>query len=118
MGNKQFNFFTYKSAVEGHEYDYNPNYNQERLWSDYTLFYAGIGISTAIFFILVLINVLFACCGPWRKYWLSRYTGNRYVTFIINYLHKYLLKHLTHDCPKYILNTNNTLNLFYKQRPN
>jgi len=79
MGNKQFQFFTYKSAVDGNEYDYNPLYNQEKLWSDYTLFYAGIGISALIVFILVLINVIFACCGPWRKYWLSRFTGNRFV---------------------------------------
>ena len=49
--------------------------------SDYTLFYAGIGISAAIVFILILVNCLFASFGPWRKYWLSRFTGNRYVFF-------------------------------------
>ena len=47
MGNQQTTFFTYKSAVDGPEYDANPNYNQDRLHSDYTGFYAGIGIITA-----------------------------------------------------------------------
>ncbi len=77
MGNQQFQFFTYKSAVDGHEYDYNPDYNQEKLWSDYTLFYAGIGICAAIAILLIAFNVFFGCCSPWRKYWLSRFTGNR-----------------------------------------
>jgi len=79
MGNQQFQFFTYKSAVDGEDYNYHPDYNQETLWSDYTLFYAGIGISAAIVFILILVNCLFASFGPWRKYWLSRFTGNRFI---------------------------------------
>ena len=47
MENQQTTFFTYKSAADGPEYDANPNYNQDRLHSDYTGFYAGIGIITA-----------------------------------------------------------------------
>ena len=78
MGNKQVGyFFTYKSAVEGHEYDYNKDYNQEKLHSDYTAFYAGIGIVTAILALLVILNLILGCCSPWRKYWMNRSTGNR-----------------------------------------
>ena len=77
MGNQQVNFFTYKSAVDGHDFDYNKDYNQDRLWSDYTLFYAGIGITAALAILLILFNVIFGCCSPWRKYWMSRFTGNR-----------------------------------------
>lgn len=58
MGNQQFGFFTiYHSAVDGPEYDYNPNYNQSRLYSDYTAFYAGIGICTAIAGLLIILNL-------------------------------------------------------------
>ena len=32
MGNQQFQFFTYKSAVDGEDYNYHPDYNQETLW--------------------------------------------------------------------------------------
>ena len=31
MGNQQAVQFTYKSAVDGHDFDYNPDYNQSRL---------------------------------------------------------------------------------------
>ena len=78
MGNSSSEFqFTYQSAVDGPNYDANPNYNQAKAFSDYTLFYAGIGIVTAIAILLILLNVIFACCSPWRDYWLSRKTGNR-----------------------------------------
>ena len=82
MGNSSSTyFFTYSSAVDGPEFDYNPNYNQERLHSDYTLFYLGIGICAAIAIILLVINVLMGCCSPWRKYWMSRFSGNRLARF-------------------------------------
>ena len=32
MGNQQFQFFTYKSAVDGEDYNYHPDYNQDTLW--------------------------------------------------------------------------------------
>lgn len=79
MGNRQVGFFTYTSAVEGPDYNYNPNYNQEVAFHDYTAFYAGIGICTAILGLIILLNILFACCSPWRKYWMNRGTGNRLV---------------------------------------
>jgi hypothetical protein len=79
MGNQQVNFFTYKSAVDGHEYDYNPNYNQDRAFTDYSLFYSGIGVCAAIAILLLIVNIALGCCSPWRKYWMSRFTGNKYV---------------------------------------
>lgn len=79
MGNQQAGFFTiYHSAVDGPEYDYNPNYNQSRLFSDYSAFYAGIGICSAIAVLLIVINIALGCCSPWNKYWKSRFTGNRF----------------------------------------
>ena len=75
MGNQQTHFFTYKSAVAGEEYNYNPDYNQDTAFSDYTLFYTGIGITAAITILLILLNIIFGCCSPWRKYWMS-YTHN------------------------------------------
>jgi len=78
MGNQQVKyFFTYKSAVEGHEYDYNPNYNQDNLHSDYTGFYVGIGIVTAFAIVLLILNCFMSWCLPWRKYWNNHNTGNR-----------------------------------------
>ena len=78
MGNQQVNFFTYSSAVDGPEYNYNPNYNQDKLFSDYTLFYTGIGVCAAIAILLIVFNIFLGCCSPWRKYWQSRFSGNRY----------------------------------------
>ena len=79
MGNQQVNFFTYSSAVDGPEYNYNPNYNQDKLFSDYTLFYTGIGVCAAIAILLIVFNIFLGCCSPWRKYWQSRFSGNRFV---------------------------------------
>ena len=77
MGNQQFQFFTYSSAVEGPDYNYNPDYNQSKLFADYTLFYAGIGVVAGIALILIFLNIFMGCWSPWRKYWMSRFTGNR-----------------------------------------
>ncbi len=79
MGNTASGYiFTYHSAVEGPEYDYNPNYNQERLHSDYTGFYLGISLCLAVAILLLALNVLLGCCSPWRSYWNNRNTGNRW----------------------------------------
>ena len=77
MGNQQFQGFQYKSAVDGPEYNYNPDYNQDLLHADYSGFYAGIGIITAFAVLLLVLNCLMCHCTPWRKYWLNRNTGNR-----------------------------------------
>eukprot|EP00093_Oithona_nana_P001194 01194.XXX_1616_565_1 [CDS] Oithona nana genome sequencing. len=79
MGNQQAVQFTYKSAVDGHDFDYNPDYNQSRLFADYTVFYTGIGICSAIAIFLLILNLILGSCSPWRKYWLSRFTGNRFI---------------------------------------
>jgi O-antigen ligase len=74
------NFFKYHSAVDGENFDYNPKYNQPPYQhSDYTYFYLGIGICTFLALILIFFNIFFGCCSPWRKYWMSRFTGNRFV---------------------------------------
>lgn len=80
MGNSTsgyFNFQFYKSAVEGPEFDYNPSYNQSRLYSDYTGFYVGIFFCTFIALVVFLVNLYFCQCSPWSKYWKNRHTGNR-----------------------------------------
>jgi O-antigen ligase len=80
MGNQSSNFFKYHSAVDGENFDYNPKYNQPPYQhSDYTYFYLGIGICTFLALILIFFNIFFGCCSPWRKYWMSRFTGNRFV---------------------------------------
>ena len=93
MGNQQVNFFTYQSAVDGHNYDYNPDYNQSSLFADYTLFYTGIGICAAIAIFLIFFNLILACCSPWRKYWLSRFTGNRYTFQLFILAHSAFIFH-------------------------
>jgi cytosine/uracil/thiamine/allantoin permease len=78
MGNQTSGYFiTHYSAVEGHEYDYNPAYNQERAHADYTYFYAGILVCAIVALLLVVVNVVLGCCSPWKKYWGNRYSGNR-----------------------------------------
>ena len=80
MGNQSSGYiFTYYSAVDGPNFDYNPNYNQDRAHADYTLFYLGIGLCALLLLILLVINVALGCCSPWKKYWRNRNTGNRYV---------------------------------------
>lgn len=80
MGNQTSGyFFTYKSAVEGREYDYHPDYNQEVLHSDYTGFYTGILLLLVFAVGLLVLNLVCACCSPWSKYWREIHTGNRLI---------------------------------------
>ena len=80
MGNQTSGyFFTYYSAVDGPNFDYNPNYNQERAHADYTGFYVGILLCALFAALLIALNVALGCCSPWRKYWANRNTGNRFV---------------------------------------
>jgi len=69
--------FTYESAVAGPNYNYNPEYNQTNLPSDYTQFYIGIGAVTLVCGLLIILNLLLS--WKFKKYWNSRYTGNRYI---------------------------------------
>ena len=78
MGNQTSGYFiTEHSAVEGPKYNYNPDYNQEKLHSDYTGFYVGISICTLVALLLILFNVIMGCCSPYKKYWMNHNTGNR-----------------------------------------
>ncbi len=78
MGNQTSGYFIkFKSAVEGHEYDYNPNYNQEKIHSDYTGFYIGISAVAFLGIAIIVCNLCFGCCSPWKKYWNNRNSGNR-----------------------------------------
>ena len=72
-------FFTYQSAVEGHEYDYHPDYNQTVAHSDYTGFYVGILLCLLLAVLLLVLNLVLGCCSPWRKYWNSPKSGNRLI---------------------------------------
>merc|ERR1712059_204434 len=79
MGNQLSTWnLTIQSAVDGENFDYNPSYNQgPYIFADYTKFYIGIGATAAAAAILILANIWFGC--HYKKYWYSRYTGNRYV---------------------------------------
>jgi len=80
MGNQNSAFsFKYFSAVQGPEFDYNPEYNQTRLHSDYTYFYVGIGLCLLLTALILALNIALGCCSPWRKYWANRDSGNRLV---------------------------------------
>ena len=81
MGNQTSGYFiTYQSAVEGPNYDYNPNYNQERLHADYTGFYAGILICLFVAVFLLIVNLALGCCSPYKKYWSNwANSGNRMI---------------------------------------
>ena len=41
MGNQQSDFFVYSSAVDGHEYNYHPDYNQTTLFAEKVVFLSG-----------------------------------------------------------------------------
>ena len=83
MGNlssgKSGYYITYSSAVEGPNYNYHPDYNQELIHSDYSHFYAGIGICALIAILLLIFNLIFGCCSPWKNYWNNKNTGNKLV---------------------------------------
>ena len=80
MGNQTSGYFlTYKSAVEGPEYDYHPDYNQSLLHSDYTGFYVGIAVAVFVAVFIIVLNLVLGCCSPWDKYWKNRHSGNRLI---------------------------------------
>ena len=67
MGNQSSAFnFKYFSAVEGPEFDYNPDYNQSRLHSDYTYFYLGIALCALLAALILALNLALGCCSPWE----------------------------------------------------
>ena len=67
MGNQSSAFnFKYFSAVEGPEFDYNPDYNQSRLHSDYTYFYLGIALCALLAALVLALNLALGCCSPWE----------------------------------------------------
>lgn len=69
---------TIQSAVDGENFNYNKDYNQPPyIFSDYSSFYAGIGITALIAVLLILCNICLGC--KYQKYWYSRYTGNRFI---------------------------------------
>jgi len=79
MGNQLSTWnLTIQSAVDGEIFNYNPDYNQgPYIFSDYTYFYIGIGAVLVAAGLLVLCNIALGC--KYRKYWYSRYTGNRFL---------------------------------------
>lgn len=79
MGNQLSTWnLTIQSAVHGENFNYNTNYNQAPyLFSDYTAFYVGIGAVSILAALLILCNFLLGC--KYKKYWYSRYTGNRFL---------------------------------------
>merc|ERR1712026_493623 len=78
MGNQLSTWnLTLQSAVDGPNFDYNPDYNQERIFNDYTWFYIGIGSTALVAALLILFNICLGC--KYKKYWYSRYTGNKFI---------------------------------------
>jgi len=79
MGNRLSTWnLTIQSAVDGENFDYNKDYNQAPyIFADYTWFYIGIGATAGAALLLILANVCLGC--KYKKYWYSRYSGNRYV---------------------------------------
>ena len=62
MGNQLSTWnLTLQSAVDGENFDYNPNYNQERIFTDYTWFYIGIGSTALVASLLILFNICLGC---------------------------------------------------------
>merc|ERR1712241_604689 len=77
MGNQLSTWnLTIQSAVRGPSFDEFPAYNQERIFSDYTWFYIGIGCTAGVALLLILFNFVLGCI--YKKYWYSRFTGNRF----------------------------------------
>merc|ERR1711950_43006 len=78
MGNQLSTWnLTHQSAVRGPSFDEFPGYNEERIFSDYTAFYIGIGATAGVALLLILFNFILGCV--YKKYWYSRFTGNRYL---------------------------------------
>jgi len=78
MGNQLSTWnLTLQSAVDGPNFDYNPDYNQEKIFTDYTWFYIGIGSTALVALLLILFNICLGC--KYKKYWYSRYSGNKFI---------------------------------------
>lgn len=79
MGNQLSTWnLTIQSAVAGENFNYNPNYNQPPyIFADYTAFYGGIGTVASVALLFIIFNIFIGC--KYKKYWYSRYSGNRYV---------------------------------------
>ena len=62
MGNQLSTWnLTIQSAVRGPSFDEFPEYNQQRLFSDYTWFYIGIGCTAGVALLLILFNFVLGC---------------------------------------------------------
>jgi len=78
MGNQLSTWnLTHQSAVRGPSFDEFPGYNQEKIFSDYTWFYIGIGATAGVALLLIIFNFVLGCC--YKKYWYSRFSGNRFI---------------------------------------
>ena len=63
MGNQLSTWnLTHQSAVRGPSFDEFPGYNEERIFSDYTAFYIGIGATAGVALLLILFNFVLGCC--------------------------------------------------------
>lgn len=62
MGNQLSTWnLTIQSAVRGPSFDEFPEYNQQRIFSDYTWFYIGIGCTAGVALLLILFNFVLGC---------------------------------------------------------
>jgi len=78
MGNQLSTWdLTIKSAVAGPSFDDFDKWNNTRVFSDYTNFYIGIGATAGVAVLLILFNFILGC--RYKKYWYSRYTGNKFI---------------------------------------
>ena len=63
MGNQLSTWnLTHQSAVRGPSFDEFPGYNQDKIFSDYTWFYIGIGATAGVALLLILFNFILGCC--------------------------------------------------------
>jgi len=79
MGNSLSTWhLTIQSAVDGKNFNYNPEYNQPPyIFADYSYFYTSIGVVTGLALLVIFINILCGC--KYKKYWYSRQTGNKFL---------------------------------------
>lgn len=101
MGNQTSGYFLIpsNSAVDGPNYNYNKDYNQERLHADYTAFYVGISFCAVLLVLLIIVNLILGYCSPWKKYWTNRNLGNRLIKTSV----RRLGLASTHSCFRFIL---------------
>jgi len=79
MGNQLSTWnLTLQSAVRGPKWETTvKEWNTDRIFTDYTWFYIGIGATSLVAALLILFNLCLGC--KYKKYWYSRYTGNRFI---------------------------------------